>query len=263
MGSVGALGYMANEPDRLACALHELRGTLHADAHATGQGVAHYVDDRLLINIKPSPLKAATPLEEIVGPLRAGTMVCALHCAGEGGPFKFRSWSGLLLGGSADPEVVGVVRRGIPDFLARNVSTSETHGELAFHRFLANLHAEGRLEDPNAPAGAVAGALRAALSLAAPGGQAGAMLVTNGRMMLAASTGGSVCYAMREGILACQRCQGDRTLSESFPLRESHRRFRGVLVVLGLTPVPPGFLAVPATRVLAVGRKLDLSLLEG
>lgn len=263
MAAHSALGYLANEPERLVCALHELRTTLSAPEGATGFGVAHYMDDRLLLNIRPSAVKGGTSLEELVGPLKTNAFLCGFHSPQDGGPFKFRAWSAMVIGGSQEPDLMARLGDRLPDFLQRNRSPTETLGEAAFHRFLATLHGAAKLDDPSLPARAIAVALRSTLAAAAGDLQVPTMMmVTNGRELVTAHAGSSLCYTLREGILACQRCDTDnKAQMDSFSLRESHRRFRGVMVGAGLTPLPPGFIVVPDGAVLTVNRRLQVETL--
>lgn len=259
MATIDALGYFANEPERLLCALHELRSTLSAPEGASGVGVAHFMDDRLLLNLRPSAVAGGTPMEELVGAPKTSSLMASLHADGDGGPFKFRSWAFCLHGGAGRDGRRAALLSGLPDFLKRNMA-GESVGEVAFHRLLATLHEKGRLDDPNIDGKTAADALRDTLEKLGPVENSRlSMLLTNGRILAGIHKGGGMAYILREGILACQRCQLDRAL-DPFPLRESHRRFRGVLVADGLSQTPPGFLEVPAGKVIAVSRKLDVQL---
>jgi len=260
MATIDALGYFANEPERLLCALHELRSTLSAPDGASGVGVAHFMDDRLLLNLRPSAVVGGTPMEEMVGTPKTSSLVVSLHTDGDGGPYKFRSWAFCLHGGAGLESRRADLTQGMPDFLKRNMA-GESVGEMAFHRLLTTLHEKGRMDDPNLEPRAVADALRDTLERLRPS-EAGrlSMVMTNGRVLAGVHKGGGMAYNLREGILACQRCQLDRTM-DPFPLRESHRRYRGVMLADGLSQTPPGFLDVPAGKVVVVTRKLDVQLL--
>ena len=109
------------------------------------------------------------------------------------------------------------------------------------------------------PTAAVDRALKKTLEVLAPAGKV-LLLVSNGRFVAGIHNGLGLAYNLREGILACQRCAMDKHALDSFPLRESHRRYRGVMVAGGLDATPPGFLPVPAGQTLAIGRKLEVTL---
>jgi hypothetical protein len=254
---------MANEPERLPCALHEVRATLTAPPDSAGFGLAHYVDDRLLLNLRPSSIGTGSSAEDLVGNLRTGTFVASLHAARDGGPYKFRSWAFALQGSTGREAARGALLQKLPDFLQRNIA-SDALAEAAFHRFLAFLHEDHKVDDPSMEMRLVALPLRRTMELlthASPSSLGRTtMMVTNGRFMAATQVGGGLAYNLREGILACQRCQLDRAL-DPFPVRESHRRFRGVLLAGGLNSIPTGFLEVPEGRTVVINRKLDLQLL--
>ncbi|MBI5495360.1 MAG: hypothetical protein HY904_10080 [Deltaproteobacteria bacterium] len=257
MSTCSALGYIANEPERVSCALHELKGTLKAPDNAAGFGLAHYVDDRLLLNLRPSPVAAGTTLEDLVGPVRTSTFLSNFHGADDGGPYKFRAWSFAMVGGGPE-SLRDELLRGLPDFLRRNMS-GEHVSEAAFHRLLANLVEERHpLEDANLAPRVVGTALARLLDVF--GALRVVVMVSNGRFIAGAHNGAGMSYNLREGILACQRCAMDRHALDSFPLRESHRRFRGVLL-LGGQGTPPGFQAIPAGQALVANRKLEVTLL--
>jgi len=257
MSAFNALGYLANEPERVGCALHELRGTLKAPPGARGFGLAHYVDDQLLLNLKPADVPAGTALEEIVGALKTTTFLCNFHSAADEGPFKFRSWSFALRGGQPNHAVMTELLAHLPDSIQRNI-TGDSMGEAVFHRFLAILAEDSRLEDSTIAPKVLDAALKKTLEIL--GGQKVLMMVDNGRLLAGIHNGGGLAYNLRESILACQRCALDTHAMDSFPLRESHRRFKGVMLVGGFESPPPGFLPVPAKQTVVVTRKLEVLL---
>ncbi|MEW5850561.1 MAG: hypothetical protein AB2A00_17375 [Myxococcota bacterium] len=263
MAALTVLGYLANEPERLACALHELRSTLTTPPDCHGHGVAHFVDDRLLLNTRPSPVTTGTSVEELVGPLKTSTLLVNVHTDGDGGPYKFRSWAFSLQGSAGRAEARTRLMERLPDFLLRNIS-SDSLGEAAFHRFLSFLHEDHKVDDPMVDGPTVVRAMRQTLEMMAPAGEERAgplcLVATNGRLLVCAHKGGGVAYSLREGILACQRCQMDRHVLDSFPVRESHRRFRGVVLVGGMAQTPTGFITVPDNKSVLITRKLDVQL---
>jgi hypothetical protein len=257
MSAFNALGYLANEAERVGCALHELRGTLKAPAGAQGFGLAHYVDDQLLLNLKPHDVPAGTALEEMVGTLKTSTFLCNFHSETDQGPFKFRAWSFVMRGGHNSPALMSQMLAHLPDSIHRNI-TGDSLGEAVFHRFLAILGESVRLEDPSVPPKALDAALKKTLQLLE--GHKVLMMVDNGRLLAGIHNGGGLAYNLREGILACQRCAMDKHAMDSFPLRESHRRFKGVMLAGGFEAPPPGFMPVPAGQTVVVTRKLEVLL---
>ena len=259
MVGIHALGYLGNEAERVSCALHELRGTLKAPEGTIGFGLAHYVDDRLLLNLKPAPVAADTSLEELVGPLKTSTLLGNFHVEAEAGPYKFRTWAFAMRGGgTAGEDLASRLTQGLPDMLRRNMA-GDSVAEAAFHRFLDTLQEEARLEDPMVPAKAVDVALKKTLDALHSAGDV-LLLVSNGRFVAGIHNGLGLAYNLREGVLACQRCAMDKHAMDNFPLRESHRRYRGVMLVGGLETPPPGFLPVPIGQTLSIGRKLEVVL---
>lgn len=263
MATLNVLGYLGNEPGRMGCALHELRSALTAPPQAEGFGLAHFMDDRLLLNKRPSPVTQGIPLAELVGPVRTSTLLLSMHTASDGGPYKFRSWAFAMQGcDGREPLRAELVER-LPDFLTRNIS-GDSVGEASFHRFLATLHSHNKVDDITVDGLLVAQSLRQTLDAVASRGEARAspmvLMATNGRVLVCAHQGSGVAYSLREGIMACQRCQTDRHTLDPFPVRESHRRFKGVVVAGGLSEVPDGFIPVPEAKTVLVTRRLDVNL---
>jgi glutamine amidotransferase len=262
MTDLSLLGYLANEPERLSCAVYELQ-SLAAGTGVQGLGVAHFVDDRLLLNVRPSAVAAGTSVYDMVGTLKTATFLASMHHGEDEGPYKFRSWAFAAQGCSGPGAVRDYLVDGLPDFLARNVS-GKSVGEAAFHRFLAILHQQNKVDDATVEGPVVAEALRQTLQVVA--GERGrcpglCLMATNGRVLVSVHQGTQLAYSLREGILQCGRCRMDRSsVNDAFPVKESHRRFRGVVVAGRLSGVPEGFTAVPEGQVVLVTRRLDVQV---
>ncbi|MBN2361426.1 MAG: hypothetical protein JXR83_18385 [Deltaproteobacteria bacterium] len=269
------VGYIGTDDDRVDCAFHKLRGVLRA-AGGCGYGVAHYTDEALLLNRRPDVDVAGHPFVELLGGVR--TRVLIAHAFPHGGdevqardlhPFKFRSWAFAMTGafgsrGVADEVLRAGLVRDLPDFILRDLK-GHTCAEALFHRFLAQLHQAGQLDARDRQPAAVVRALRSALDLAAttvarPGSAARLqvnLLATDGICMYALRTGATVAHHLDEGIADCDLCYGEVGTVDSFALRESHQRFRGLFVAADIDPVPPGWKLLEEGAALVVDENLQ------
>jgi len=143
----------------------------------------------------------------------------------------------------------------VPEYLRRNIK-GRTPGELMFHVFLATLHDEGGIDDPNLPTQVTRRALSAAIKLVAAeqakvgitDAPPGSIALSNGRSMVVARLG----EPLRLRRLWVNNDKGERDDS-----------FRGVLLVSGGDGNPQdGFEDVPATRAVMVSRDLQVSLAD-
>src|SRR5882672_2048009 len=203
---------ICNQPQRLPIALAPVRAALIAQPPVSRWGLGYVQGgDVLLVR---SPKASAVPVD-LAGPLTAEIKTdCVIAQAvrddglGLGGtdntpPFRFRRWmyaqSGLdnqlfsgAAGGAAE-EIAPRLLEHIPEYLRRNLK-GRTPAELIFHVFLAMLHDEGNIDDPNllpsATRRALAATLRLVVAELARAGKSSAtmgnVVLTNGRSMVAA-----------------------------------------------------------------------------
>jgi hypothetical protein len=143
----------------------------------------------------------------------------------------------------------------IPEYLRRNLK-GRTPAELTFHVFLAMLHDEGNIDDPNLPPAASRRALAATLRLVtaelAKAGKADAVIgnvaLTNGRSMVAAH--------LHEPLRL-------RRLWVTGERGERDESFRGFLLVSGGDGDPKdGFEDVPLQRAVLISRDLQVSFAD-
>ena len=257
---------ICNQPQRLSVALAPVRAALIAQPPVSRWGLGYIQGgDVLLVR---TPKASAVPVD-LAGPLTAEIKTdCAIAQAMRdetttlGGtdntpPFRFRRWmyaqtglDGQLFGEEIAPRLL----EHIPEYLRRNLK-GRTPAELTFHVFLAMLHDEGNIDDPNLPPPATRRALAATLRLIAaelakagkPEGM-GNVALTNGRSMVVAH--------LHEPLRL-------RRLWVSGERGERDESFRGYLLVSGGDgDAKDGFEDVPAQRAVLISRDLQVSFAD-
>ena len=266
---------MCNQPQRLAAALAPVRATLIAEPPVARWGLAYSQGGDVLLVRTPKastrPVDLAAPLAEIPtdcaiaaavrgtdsAPDTAGTTSRVPGGTDNTPPFRFRRWM-FAQGATANLEAATPrLLEHVPEYLRRNLK-GRTPSELLFHLFLAMLHDEGSVDDPNLPAQATRRALAATIKLATTEQQRAAttsdavelgnIAVGNGRSMVIARLG----EPLRLRRLWVTNERGERDES-----------FRGVLLVSGGDGDPrDGFEDVPAQRAVLIGRDLQVSLAD-
>jgi hypothetical protein len=255
---------MCNQPQRLSAALAPVRAALFAPLPVNRWGLGYVQGGDVLLVRTPkaseTPVDLASPLTEI-------KTDCAIAQAiGEDGfagtdntpPFRFRRW---MYAQSMTPALDGSALRlleHIPEYLRRNLK-GRTPAELIFHVFLAMLHDEGNIDDPNLPPAAQRRALSATLKLVnaeldragstGPGGpKLGNVALTNGRSMVLAHLD----EPLRLRRLTVTGDRGERDDS-----------FRGYLAISGGDGDPKdGFEDVPAKSAVLITRELQVSFAD-
>ncbi len=256
---------MCNQPQRLPAALAPVRPALVAQPPVSRWGLGYIQSGDVLLVRTP---KASESPVDLAGPLVASDMRsdCAIaQAVGNDGfsgtdntpPFRFRRWmyaqAGLLTP-SAFEEVTPRLLEHIPEYLRRNLK-GRTPAELIFHVFLAMLHDEGNIDDPNLPAPATRRALGATLRLVnaelekvGKAGQLGNIAVSNGRSMVLAHLKEPL--RMRRLWLTGERGERDES-------------FRGVLLLSGGDGDPrDGFEDVPAHGAVLISRELQVTFAD-
>ena len=192
---------MCNQPQRLSAALTPVRSVLLAQPPISRWGLAYSQGgDVLLVRTPKSsakPVDLAGPLAEISTDCAIGQAVNDERYSGTDNtpPFRFRRW---MFGMSNQPNLDAAAQRlveHVPEYLRRNLR-GKTPGELVFHVFLAMLHDEGAVDEPNLPVQHTRRALAATIKLVAaeqqkaglPEGGLGNIIVSNGRSMIVAHT---------------------------------------------------------------------------
>jgi len=258
---------ICNQPQRLSVALAPVRAALIAQPPVSRWGLGYIQGGDVLLVRTP---KASLSAVDLAGPLTAEIKTdCAIAQAirdngvSLGGtdntpPFRFRRWmyahtgldSALFL-----DDIAPRLLEHVPEYLRRNLK-GRTPAELTFHVFLAMLHDEGNLEDPNLPPAATRRALAATLRLVSaelaragkPSAVVGSVAVTNGRSMIVAHL---------DEPLRLRRLwiTGDRG--------ERDPAFRGFLLVAGGDGDPKdGFEDVPPHRAVLISRDLQVAFAD-
>ena len=258
---------ICNQPQRLPVALAPVRAALIAEPPVARWGLGYIQGgDVLLVR---TPKSSAVPVD-LAGPLTAEIKTdCAIAQAmrdsgpAPGGtdntpPFRFRRWmyaqtglDGQLFADDIGPRLL----EHIPEYLRRNLK-GRTPAELIFHVFLAMLHDEGNIDDPNLLPAATRRALAATLRLVsaelAKAGKAeakmGNVVLTNGRSMVAAHLDDPL--RLRRLWVTGERGERDES-------------FRGYLLVSGGDGDPKdGFEDVPPQRAVLISRDLQVSFAD-
>jgi hypothetical protein len=190
---------MCNQPQRLSAALTPVRSVLLAQPPISRWGLAYSQGgDVLLVRTPKSsakPIDLAGPLAEISTDCAIGQAVNDEKYSGTDNtpPFRFRRWMFAM---SNQPNLDAAAQRlveHVPEYLRRNLR-GKTPGELVFHVFLAMLHDEGAVDEPNLPVQHTRRALAATIKLVnveqqkagLPEGGLGNIIVSNGRSMIVA-----------------------------------------------------------------------------
>jgi hypothetical protein len=270
---------ICNQPQRLSVALAPVRAALIAQPPVSRWGLGYIQGGDVLLVRTP---KANTTPVDLAGPLTAEIKTdCVIAQAvrdtgpSAGGtdntpPFRFRRWmyaqSGLdsqLFADSGEPragdaaadDIGPRLLAHIPEYLRRNVK-GRTPAELIFHVFLAMLHDEGNIDDPNLPPASTRRALAATLRLVAaelaksgkPEASLGNVALSNGRSMVVAHLDEPL--RLRRLWVTGERGERDES-------------FRGYLLVSGGDgDAKDGFEDVPAHRSVLISRDLQVSFAD-
>jgi hypothetical protein len=252
---------MCNQPQRLSAALAPVRAVLLAQPPVSRWGLAYSQGgDVLLVRTPKSSLKPvdlAGPLAEIPTDCAIGQAVHDDRYTGTDNtpPFRFRRW---MFAQAGMPDLDAVSPRlieHVPEYLRRNLK-GRSPGELVFHVFLAMLHDEGSVDDPNIPVQTTRRALAATLKLvAAEQAKLGAAVTTLGN--IAVSNGRSMVVTRLDQPLRLRR------LWVNNDKNDRDESFRGVLLVSGGDGDPSqGFEDVPAERAVLITRDLQVQLAD-
>jgi hypothetical protein len=253
---------MCNQPQRLAVALAPVRNALLAQPPVARWGLGYIQGGDVLLVRTPRTSEVAVdlagPLSEIPTDCAIAQAVTDTRFAGTDNtpPFRFRRWLFAQTGQFAWSDLEEVTPRlleHVPEYLRRNIK-GRTPGELTFHLFLAMLHDEGNIDDPNLPVAATRRALAATLRLVNAelerAGKAyviGNVALTNGRSMVV----GRIDEPLRLRRLFVTGERGERD------------DFRGVILVSGGDGDPrDGFEDVPAGHTVLISRDLKVTFAD-
>jgi len=275
MGAVVAV--LQSDPNLLRCQLHRLRKhvTLELpDGPPDAYGFGYYSESAVLLSKRPTGAAAPLGLPELAASVESEALLVHARRATVGKakdenthPFRFRRWLFAHDGTVARwDEVKPRLVAALPDFLRRNVM-GDTDSEHAFMLFLALLREGGSLDDLDLDPQVAGRALgRTVRQIDAWTRAAGAtepsrldLVATNGRVLVATRRGGTLFYALLEGIVPCEPDAIDLSTPESDPRVRPHRRVKAVCFASRLL-APNGFVEVPDGSVVAVSRNLQVSV---
>jgi hypothetical protein len=256
---------MCNQPKRLAAALAPVRSVLVAEAPVSRWGFGYSQSgDVLLVRTPKSsekPVDLAAPLAEIptdcaiAQAMRDDRDRTVYSGTDNTPPFRFRRWMFAQTGAPDLEPIAARLVEHVPEYVRRNIK-GRSPAELAFHVFLAMLHDEGSVDDPNLPVQATRRALAATVKLVrAEHEKTGLPPLALGN--IATSNGRSMVVARIDEPLRLRRLwvSGERG--------ERDESFRGVLLVSGGDGEPhDGFEDVPAHRTVLVTRDLQVQLAD-
>jgi len=254
---------MCNQPQRLPAALAPVRAALVAQPPVSRWGLGYIQSGDVLLVRTPKmsehPVDLAGPL--IAAEIRSDYVIAqAVGPDGAAGgtdntpPFRFRRWMFAMTGTKHLAEIAPTLLEHVPEYLRRNLR-GRTPAELLFHVFLAMLHDEGNIDDPNLPTPATRRALAATVRLATAEleragkpAELGNIAVSNGRSMVLAHLGSP----LRLRRLSVTTERGDRDES-----------FRGVLLISGGDgDARDGFEDVPPNSAVLISRDLKVSFAD-
>jgi predicted glutamine amidotransferase len=260
---------MCNQPQRLPAALEPVRSVLVAQPPISRWGLGYIQGGDVLLVRTPkastTPIDLASPLAEIRTDCAIGQAVRDNGDSPSGTdntpPFRFRRW--LFAQSPTKLEAIApALLPHVPEYLRRNMR-GRTSAELVFHVFLAMLHDEGNIDDPNLSTAAQRRALAATIKL-----------VANELEKVAKATDTPIDTAMALGNVALTNGRSMILAHLSEPLRvrrltvnnergEKDDSFRGLLLVSGGDGDPKdGFEDVPPQRAVMISRDLQLSFAD-
>ena len=265
------LGYLANQSDRVRCAVSQEVEALGFGAGADAWGIGSFQAGEVLLRRRPVDGGGAR-LQEMVRDLRTGSLIAFARRFGADArgqenipPYRFRQWICAVDG---ETEALAPWREAlhgaVPEFLARNIRGDGADERLA-HLLFASLHGEGRLDDPDIDRAVLAACVRDAVARADALTRhpvALSLLATNGRVLAAFTRGVPMCWVKRQGVRDAKACAEAEAVDGRSGRRidpESLRHLRYVMVASGADV--KGFQALPPSEtgnVIAVDRSLDV-----
>jgi predicted glutamine amidotransferase len=260
---------MCNQPQRLSAALEPVRSVLLAPPPISRWGLGYIQGGDVLLVRTPkastTPIDLASPLAEIRTDCAIAQAIRDTSEAPTGTdntpPFRFRRWLFAQTPTKLDAIAPSLLQH-VPEYLRRNMR-GRTSAELVFHVFLAMLHDEGNIDDPNLSTAAQRRALAATIKL-----------VTNELEKVAKATDTPVDIGMALGNVALTNGRSMILAHLSEPLRvrrltvntdrgEKDDSFRGLLLVSGGDGDPKdGFEDVPPQRAVMISRDLTMSFAD-
>ena len=251
---------MCNQPQRLPAALAPVRSALFAEPPVSRWGLGYVQGGDVLLvrtpKVSESAVDLAAPLADLKSDCAIGQAVRDDKFTGTDNtpPFRFRRWMYAQTGTPAIGDAAGRLLEHVPEYLRRNLK-GRTPSELFFHLFLAMLHDEGNIEDPNLSTAVQCRALAATFKLVNTELERAGVATTLGNVAL--SNGRSMILARINEPLKLRRL----TVNDDRGARDES--FRGVLLISGGDgDAKDGFEDVPANRAVLISRDLQVSFAD-
>lgn len=265
------IAYLANQTDRVRCAVSQESEALRFGVDAAAWGLGSVQSGELLLRRRPVERGAQLSLQDMVRDLRTGALLACARGALDARrpeesvpPFRFRQWLCAVDGDLAGMMVLrAALDAALPEFLSLN-ARGEGGDERVAHLFLAALHAEGRLDDPEADRDTLARCARGAiesLDALSDARLAVSLVATNGRSVVAAGRGVALSWVRRQGVrdvAACVEAEAEPRGSRRLDA-DSLRHLRYVMIASGREV--PGFQPLftdDAAAAVVVDRNLDV-----
>jgi glutamine amidotransferase len=256
---------LTSNPSLLPCELRRLEGQVRLEERgAEARGVGYTSgEDVLLRRFAPEvalQVRALAPREESEALVyQAGSLPGGLAHEDNLQPFRFRHW---LFASQGPATLLGPARarlaEALPEYLRRLVR-GDTDGELLFFHTLAGLREVGRTDDASLPvlpvAQAVLGAMARLEAALEGGGRPAGVVLTNGRVLVAARGQAPLFYTVLEGSERCEECGLEGPGFEGDARARAHRRRRAVVVASDVVR-PQGWLELPPGTAVAVDATL-------
>lgn len=271
------VAYMANDPQRIRCALHPGREALRVEASEEAidsWGFGFHAGGEVLLQRRPRPHVGTLDFYDLLGDLRTDVLIGHMRRATVGviknentHPFRFRSWVFAHHGTIEHFEAVRpAMLENIPDFLRRNLR-GETDSEHLFYLFLGQLQKAGKLDDAQLPPQVAGKALADTLALCdrLVGSSTSTLdlAASNGRIMLASARGAPMAWYQVNGIHDCPVCRDspvDAGRSSARPYEHDHLR-AVVLVADDKDGAPrPPWAAIPEGSLVTISHELSLEV---
>lgn len=252
----------------VCCELHRARPLVRLGGPGLAAGLGAFQDDVVLQRHYGAGQTADLwePPPSPVVLLHAGALPADVAPQHDVQPFRFRHWLFAQAGGVERPEAVrDRLHDELPEYLQSAVRGS-TLDEVVFARFLSELRALGRMQDPSLEPRVGAALLqKAAQAVEHASAEVGgrekaslALVATNGRVLLGARRGAqTLVWRLLEGQRECARCGLGPDASDAESAVRDHLRRRSV--VLATAPVgAEGWVPVPDGAAVSVDRRLDV-----
>ncbi len=266
------MAFLSNDFSLFDLALEACGSTLagHKDAPYDGWGIGYYVEDRALVQKKPTSIEGRTDLAELVRDVRSHSVMAHLRRAIQGvaspentQPFRFRNWLCAHIGeASFSPQGTEMLRQALPGFLQHNVR-GDTDSEVALHFFFDFLRTHARIDRDIVAVDALLAAARDAVQTIVRINKASGevrtpsldMVFLSGRMMVAVAASTSTLATLRIG--AMERFEA-QLFADSPPKVQNYPHFRGIFLSFDPNDPERKWITAPPRSVIVVDEHLQV-----